>query len=854
MLLRSAKYTPTSSTAELGSANLANRVEMPEGGASGESMTLSVPVSDSNSNNNNNDCRSGQFTAITSDSQLYHSSLAGYLTTNGQGLNKSSLSWYFNDYSRFKSTTNNIIESKSSKRFSTLEALPIIERIRYDNEMDGVELAKNLAEFGSLVSIDRALQQVERSLVKLIEESALANENKDFELALAKANEASDAFESLRAFINQKQLSSAPSSSENRKDGFTYANSKLTTRMNLFGLAVMVKSNLATQLNNNRMFGESIELFTELCRIANPASDAYGYSIVGSPTTELRTLLHRFGLNIGNIFYEMQDYKQALRHHRLTLDRLSSHGQRYLRTKLMNNITLSLIATGNQIDAITSLNLLLSDNLSRNSEISVKTNPANLEYQGGEGLVGVCNSNHHRFALNLMVCHYKRADLTSMTATLRDIVRVEICHQYGRVFDLADLINASKKDKDTTDRSKREPIARDPSSHVEFKAAKLRPSTSHALAEQRGLSSQIDRAQVNRTSSLLKQSTVSAMGAAQIKQTTLRDSPSTAGRDRIVSDSPVALTTDIDDPWGGSNKVITTSSPETASVQKVDELQRQTRIETKNVGRITKLSSAERTDWTMNAYRGDRLEMLIEEKHRQIYRALLMACNLMLQLESCNKFVANNLGLGTSVFQLCVGILTSSVIYESLVLDLKTNAVSMMLTKRSQLKEAVAMLKEIVAEQEKGNQRAARGRMLKSKVGNQSTADAKFIRPTFRSPLVTTNSILLHLLLDQTDRALACADFSLEADKCNVQRLINIANCHHKLGNLTLAEEIYRQALRIDSTCWEANYNLMLVSRNLGHDYCHSEPVATLKLCEDTHISLLLERGALLTLIQSALV
>jgi len=294
------------------------------------------------------------------------------------------------------------------------------------------------------------IRVLENKIVSSVNLSALEAEAGSYDSALAKAKDAQEALDSLKVLYSQENRS--PSSlSINRgseKSALSAAaRPRVTSTMNMFELILMVRSNLACRFKETGHLQESLDIYTELCRLATSSGvlQASGFSPpAGVGQQETRELLFKFGINIGNVLFEMKDYHRALKYYRLTLDRLSSSPSKVFIIKLMANISITLNAileentkskTSGQAesgrsyptpsnrtglmktDYITALNLLLSDNL-----IPEKTGNGN----------DVHNANHHKFALNLMVAHYERKDLRAMMNTFRALVSTNIHKHYRR--------------------------------------------------------------------------------------------------------------------------------------------------------------------------------------------------------------------------------------------------------------------------------------------------------------------------------------------------------------------------------------------------------------------------------------
>lgn len=281
----------------------------------------------------------------------------------------------------------------------------------------------------------KRLELLVRRLVKSSAELLTASSGKnraDIEMtkALSKAREALTCLESLRVIVtkvehqrNQQQVVD---------DGEDGNRVPITTNVHLFELTVMVRSHLANCLVQTEKFDEAVEIYTQLCKLApNTNVDNLSNESQRPPNSTNRYLLHRFGLNIGNIHFKQRNLTKALKYYRLTLDRMASiHGHQQLKVKLMANISLCLIELSNSAnqsvssDSINSFNLLLNDNVCQTDQ---QEGSANKLQQV------TINANHHKFGLNLMCCHYLRSDLRSMLATLRALVKVDLCDHYQEV-------------------------------------------------------------------------------------------------------------------------------------------------------------------------------------------------------------------------------------------------------------------------------------------------------------------------------------------------------------------------------------------------------------------------------------
>lgn len=79
-----------------------------------------------------------------------------------------------------------------------------------------------------------------------------------------------------------------------------------------------------------------------------------------------------------------------------------------------------------------------------------------------------------------------------------------------------------------------------------------------------------------------------------------------------------------------------------------------------------------------------------------------------------------------------------------------------------------------------------------------------------------TNLSFLYLLQNELSQAEKYAQEAIESDRYNTGALVNRGNCCFKQNDLQKAQEYYREALSSESSCVEALYNFVLVSKRLG--------------------------------------
>lgn len=775
-------------------------------------LTASAPVLilDSTTNNNNY-----QFTA--SDSQK------ATVAAPASGRQQNAINAKLDKASRCAADLDYNL-SEDSKELSALESLPI----NYNNNAKHNNRAMN---FNSKYD---QIKLMELSIINLVELSSLSARQEKITLALDKAREALEGLNSLKILMAQDTSNKRASGNSQH-----VISQPMTTGVRLFELSLMVNSNLAAQFRNNGLLNESLELYTQLCKMAN-----------STPTTsanqqqDSKYLLYRFGLNIGNLYYDMKDYQHALKYYRLTLDRLSSAGSHNLRMKLMNNIAVTLLDMRSHSDAITSFNLLLSDNLSTSQAIEL----------AATSRLNVCNSNHQRFALNLIVCYYKQANLSSMMSTMKDLVKVDICHQYERVFDL-DLSGLERAKNESAPR----PTTATSSQHIQTGRGESSPrsatsavaadirSSAHATARDSRLTRE-SRAYETNNNQVAARSQVS-LGATSNQQITneqifkSRIDLNGFGAGEEFATNLQADIRPADHPADGSGLLI--SSTGTASDQSEPIVEPSC---SSAATRLTKLSAAEKTRQVMSCIQEDTLEMLIGEKRKQIARCLIMAANLLIALD--NRERSSGVRRDFTAIQFCLDLFAHSDTYKQLVDELKANVVSGMIKKRHKLDKAIAVFREI----ELNSGTVAVGQRSTARKQSAPGFEQYNIDTILNSPLVAANLCLFHLLQHKYQKAMEYADVVLKEDKLNVQTLVNLANCHYHVNDFNSAETLYQHALRIDPSCWQANYNLALVHRKLNRHYNDLNPSSKASLARDKQcFSALISRKMILSIIQLAL-
>ncbi|XP_053791324.1 intraflagellar transport protein 88 homolog isoform X4 [Vidua chalybeata] len=168
-------------------------------------------------------------------------------------------------------------------------------------------------------SLEEKMRQLEKKVNELVEESCVANSCGDLKLALEKAKEAG---RQERELLRQREQITPPES------------------INL-DLTYTVLLNLASQYVANEMYAEALTTYQVI--VKNKMFSNGGILKV----------------NIGNIYLKQRNYSKAIKFYRMALDQItSSHKQ--MRIKIMENIGVAFIKTGQYVDAISSFEEIMS--------------------------------------------------------------------------------------------------------------------------------------------------------------------------------------------------------------------------------------------------------------------------------------------------------------------------------------------------------------------------------------------------------------------------------------------------------------------------------------------------------------
>ncbi|KAM9300252.1 intraflagellar transport protein 88 homolog isoform 1-T1 [Morus bassanus] len=168
-------------------------------------------------------------------------------------------------------------------------------------------------------SSEEKIRQLEKKVNELVEESCIANSCGDLKLALEKAKEAG---RKERVLVRQREQIATP---ENINLDLTYS----------------VLFNLASQYAANEMYAEALNTYQVI--VKNKMFSNGG----------------RLKVNMGNIYLKQRNYSKAIKFYRMALDQIPSV-HKEMRIKIMQNIGVAFIKTGQYIDAISSFEHIMS--------------------------------------------------------------------------------------------------------------------------------------------------------------------------------------------------------------------------------------------------------------------------------------------------------------------------------------------------------------------------------------------------------------------------------------------------------------------------------------------------------------
>lgn len=174
-------------------------------------------------------------------------------------------------------------------------------------------------EMKSPDSSEEKIRQLEKKVNELVEESCIANSCGDLKLALEKAKEAG---RKERVLVRQREQTATSDS------------------INL-DLTYSVLFNLASQYAANEMYAEALNTYQVI--VKNKMFNNGG----------------RLKVNMGNIYLKQRNYSKAIKFYRMALDQIPSV-HKEMRIKIMQNIGVAFIKTGQYMDAISSFEHIMS--------------------------------------------------------------------------------------------------------------------------------------------------------------------------------------------------------------------------------------------------------------------------------------------------------------------------------------------------------------------------------------------------------------------------------------------------------------------------------------------------------------
>uniref|UniRef100_A0A8C0E5A9 Intraflagellar transport protein 88 homolog n=1 Tax=Balaenoptera musculus TaxID=9771 RepID=A0A8C0E5A9_BALMU len=159
----------------------------------------------------------------------------------------------------------------------------------------------------------------DKKVNELVEESCIANSCGDLKLALEKAK---DAGRKERVLVRQREQVTSP---ENINLDLTYS----------------VLFNLASQYSANEMYPEALNTYQVIVK------------------NKMFSNAGRLKVNMGNIYLKQRNYSKAIKFYRMALDQIPSV-HKEMRIKIMQNIGVTFIKTGQYSDAINSFEHIMS--------------------------------------------------------------------------------------------------------------------------------------------------------------------------------------------------------------------------------------------------------------------------------------------------------------------------------------------------------------------------------------------------------------------------------------------------------------------------------------------------------------
>ncbi|XP_073439157.1 intraflagellar transport protein 88 homolog isoform X2 [Dendrobates tinctorius] len=167
---------------------------------------------------------------------------------------------------------------------------------------------------------EERIRHLEKKVNELIEESCIANSNGDLKLALEKAKEGG---RKERVLVRQREEILSP---ENINLDLTYS----------------VLLNLATQYSANEMYAEALNTYQVIVK------------------NKMFSNAGRLKVNMANIYLKQKNYSKAIKFYRMALDQIPG-AHKEMRIKIMQNIGVTFVRTGQYADAINSFEHIMSE-------------------------------------------------------------------------------------------------------------------------------------------------------------------------------------------------------------------------------------------------------------------------------------------------------------------------------------------------------------------------------------------------------------------------------------------------------------------------------------------------------------
>ncbi|KAJ7320176.1 hypothetical protein JRQ81_019687 [Phrynocephalus forsythii] len=199
------------------------------------------------------------------------------------------------------------------------------------------------------------IKLLEKKVNELVEESCIAHSCGDLKLALEKAK---DAGRKERALVRQREQTMSP------------ANINLD-------LTYTVLFNLASQYSANEMYAEALNTYQVIVK------------------NKMFVNGGMLKVNMANIYLKQRNYSKAIKFYRMALDQIASV-HKEMRIKIMQNIGIAFIKTGQYTDAISSFEHIMS------------------------------TSPNLKAGFNLILCHFATGDREQMKKAFQKLIAVPL--------------------------------------------------------------------------------------------------------------------------------------------------------------------------------------------------------------------------------------------------------------------------------------------------------------------------------------------------------------------------------------------------------------------------------------------